>query len=396
MTIEFHCPECHAVIGVDGRAGGKKGNCPYCQVRLIIPARSGEPAVLVDPVVDSGDSSIYFETATDEPADPQSADTTVGIPPSGPQTDPFLQVFPTPNPEDPILVIPPATLPTVPFRRRKRAALPIVPLFFGGLLLVAVVWIVFNMGSGLAGDLHAEIVDPAAIQTGLIGFADANSDRATFDRVCQDLAEQPLELLDADNLFKVIVQGTPTGLLISIEPTERGECLMVQPRENAELREYVSAHAKQFNDTRSQNLRQRATNFFRNWAAVIGQPRKEMDGLGDYRNHMLLAATVSGFGYHVALEDGSHTYPCVSVGSKGELYFIVPQGGTQTLTLRGRDVGEGIESFPGEYVILRGGGSHGPEPAPEAPNGCGERGCQRPDPGAQARIDSRPTQAGGN
>lgn len=386
MTIEFHCPECQALIRVDGRAGGKKGNCPHCQVRLIIPARSGEPAVLVDPVVDPGDSSIYFEAAAEEPADPQSADTAVGIPSSGPRTDPFMQVFPTPNPDDPVLQFQPPARPTLPLRRRKRSALPIVPFFFGGLLLVAVVWIIFQVRTDLTGELHAEVVDPGALSTGLIGFADASADRPTFDRVCDDLANAPLEVLDADNLFKVIVQGTPTGLAVSIEPTRQGACLMVQPRESAELREYVSMQAKRFNETRSNNLRARAANFFRTWASLVGQPRKDIDGLGDYRNHMLLAATVSGFGYHVALDDGSHAYPCVSVGSKGELHFIIPQGGTSPLTLRGRDVGDGLESFPGEFVIHRDGRT--PGNASQNPEGCEGRECRRRDRNARTPIET--------
>ncbi len=49
MTIEFHCPNCNAVIAFADKHAGKQARCTSCQQKFIIPSRSHEKAKKVRP-----------------------------------------------------------------------------------------------------------------------------------------------------------------------------------------------------------------------------------------------------------------------------------------------------------------------------------------------------------
>jgi hypothetical protein len=102
MAIEFSCPQCTAVIRVPDAASGKKGSCPTCQTKLIVPTIqipdpaqqvAEPPAPVIQPPAPIETPLFPFaEPAAPQPAAPQQP---IAQPPASQQPAP-ASVAPVP------------------------------------------------------------------------------------------------------------------------------------------------------------------------------------------------------------------------------------------------------------------------------------------------------------
>ncbi len=64
MSIQFHCPECRALVRVAASAAGKRGRCPHCGHRITIPD-AGEDAAATVPGAGAGGTGRRDDGSTD-------------------------------------------------------------------------------------------------------------------------------------------------------------------------------------------------------------------------------------------------------------------------------------------------------------------------------------------
>lgn len=51
MTIQFNCPRCGSLIAFADKHAGKSAKCMNCEQQLVIPAKTGQPPLKIEPKV---------------------------------------------------------------------------------------------------------------------------------------------------------------------------------------------------------------------------------------------------------------------------------------------------------------------------------------------------------
>ncbi|HSG70573.1 MAG TPA: hypothetical protein VLA12_09170, partial [Planctomycetaceae bacterium] len=333
MPIEFSCPHCQAQIRVADGAGGKRGTCPQCRQKLVVPMTSTKPV----PAPDPAPPPVQFRSAEPDP-------------------EPNVPVA---RPES----VPPETFPTfeepqkktsyarkLREKKRRSAGSYLVPLICGGILFGTFYWYIFHSKPALTGTLEAVVLTRPVLPEGTITQAGLSVDPEAFERVRESLEQQNFSLFDQHRLAEVELSANRSGLVVRVRPTSAARIISVT-LSDPELQKYVATHAREFNDVRVQQIETSAEDFIRSWDGKSDDQRKKLPNLGDYRADMALASMVSGFGYHVALWYGTTSYPCVGVGSAGELYFCVPKSVDQ-FVLKGHQPTPDSLLFLGEYTLV--------------------------------------------
>ncbi|HUG19704.1 MAG TPA: hypothetical protein VMM56_12040 [Planctomycetaceae bacterium] len=346
MPIEFSCPHCQAQIRVADGAGGKQGTCPQCRQKLVVPMTSTRPAPAPE--------TVQFRSAEPEP----------NVPVARPETV-LPETFPTF--EEPQKTTSYAR--KLRQKKRRSAGSYLVPLICGGILFGTFYWYIFHSKPALKGTLEAVVLTRPVIAEGTITQAGLSVDPEAFERVRESLEQQNFSLFDQHRLAEVELSANRAGLVVRVRPTSAARIVGLT-LSDPELQKYVAAHAREFNDVRVQQIETSAEDFIRSWDGKSDDQRKKLPNLGNYRADMALASMVSGFGYHVALWHGTTSYPCVGVGSAGEIYFCVPKNLDQ-LVMKGRQPTPESLLFPGEYtlVIRESAAASKPNPQEQEPEG---------------------------
>lgn len=332
--IEFNCPSCQALIRVAEGAGGKKGSCPSCREKVVVPENpEAKSTSTVEAPPSPPQPPVEFQSA-DQPA---FDELTLNTGPSSGKTDPIIQVVPQTGPGKK--------------RRRKRSSAGglLVPLLCGAVLFGFVGWYFLQTNSGLSPEITGTVVGAPDIPTGLISRADVTVDEEMFEKVRESLESEKLTLVSATHLAEVSLIAQQSGIVAKVKPVAGAMCVKVSLDET-DVAHYVSEHAKALNQYRMQRIQETSDKFISTWVAAMEAGEDLVPNLTDVRDHMALASVVSGFGYHIVAWDGKVASPCVGVGNSGELYFFLKPG-TKSFVIRGRDVGSESPGFPGEIVV---------------------------------------------
>lgn len=346
--IEFSCPSCQAQIRVADGAGGKKGTCPQCKSKLIVPHESETTDQATPPEEKPAQppaSNLSFEfKPADTPPDQDASWEKIthdSVPAAMDNTTaPIIDI----KPEDK-----PGTTVRSSRRRKKPGGGLVVPLVCAAILLGVIGYYFWQTHTGLSPDVVGTVVADPQIPNGLIAFGNVSVDKETFEKVRIALQSEELSLVSSTHLADVALTGNISGIIVKVKPVSGAVCVKISI-DGTKVKDYVSDHAKEFNEYRMQRIKETADKFVTEWAAAVDSGKKDISNLNEIRNDMALASVVSGFGYHIVAWDGKTASPCVGVDTSGDLYFFVKPG-TKSFIIRGRDLQGDTPGFPGEIVV---------------------------------------------
>lgn len=352
MAIQFHCPYCTAPIRVPDTAAGKKGTCPKCGEKLLVPRIAAPPAPPVEPTetVSAGAVRSDVETIPDFPA---IEDTNVpGLPGESPAA------APGPPGEFPFAPVPSlgASSGAAPIaralkRRKKRGSGLLIPLMFGSVLVTAgvVIWYLQTRERPLEGTMAAvpltamgEVLPPKFIDPTI---ADVPKEATRF--VLEEMSDDPMQL--KSSLMEIEFRGNPLGLQVTVYEGPSTELFRVDPAARPELREHVAGRARELDAFRLKDLEAAATEFF----TEMEKAQRGGESLEDpvrFRDRLGLNSLMGPLGYHIVAVVGSEAYRCVYEDPDGRLYFLLPTG-TQEFHLRGRPLADGIAQLTCNYTV---------------------------------------------
>lgn len=417
MAIEFHCPECNALIRVPDNASGKKGSCPSCSVKLRVPTvevpdqpaapvvtppppavAAPEPVAAPDPTPDPNIPPPPEFMAPRQPAAPPLQPPAPPIqPPAGPviPQDPAAPTFPPPPgaetpaaspfpgppgagtpgaPGAPLFpgpdsggVIPPVAPGQSIARkaqrlaRRKKGGMWF-PLLCGLALAGGLAWMYLNLGPDIDGERIGYAQSGTMMQPRIVPASMIVVDPAVRSAVLSHFQE------DSETLRSQFVEArfsaTSEGLEIQI--LTGSETQFVRFPIDADLREWYNANFDELEKPRTKNLTQSLKDFVTDWDVAIRNNSGVEDPL-KYRDDVGLTACVGGLGYHVQAQVANTTYRCV-FEDDGNLYFLLPLK-RERFKVTGRRVSKKAPIvFPGEYDVAIRPDPKNPKPAaPQEP-----------------------------
>jgi hypothetical protein len=365
MAIEFQCPYCTAAIRVPDSAAGKKGTCPKCGTKLLVPQ------IEIPPQTDTGVDA-EEQTPPPRPAPPPFAPSefpTPGVPTSGPAVpaggdqagafdfDPSGPAASEPDDKESsdepfIPEFSPAAQPSLAakLRRRQRARWTglLMPLLFGGLLLAAGVWYYWTTRPVLEGELPAVALAEAKLPPRLVRTEIADVSPSTAEFVQSGLAESPERL--RSNLMEMEFRGVPRrGIEVSLIEGTDTRFYRVDIRADRHLNDYMRQHADELDKAHQAELRRYVTRFYTDWEQAE-QADRPIDDLLGFRDGLGLNALTGSLGFHLAAEHAGKKYRCVYEDDQGRVYFLLPRN-VRTFRLRGRELPDGRTPFPGDYTV---------------------------------------------
>ena len=372
MAIQFNCPYCTTQIRVPDSAGGKRGICPRCRARILVPKVAVTAAT---PVAEESpppappkkrkpksvrerllEEPRFAGLPDDEPEPPTAVEPAVPVPPSLPAAE-----SPASSPAPPLPVT--AAIPTAiretatPYaralKRRRRRRYVWVPVLFGLLLVGGVaVLLVLTGRKKLEGTLEAVVLPDANLAPRTIGDAAADVDKEKTEAVLKHLRKEPLGVLHSDlGLMKHELAATSSGLSVAVHQTERTHFYRVDVGRDRTLREFLKEKAAQLDRPREKELASGLKSFYEAAADAIAAGKSiPNDALETLRSRVIVNALVGAAGYHLLANVRGQLYLCMYEDDRGRLYYLLPRG-TRKFTLVGRKLADGTRPVPARYTV---------------------------------------------
>ena len=327
MTIEFQCPHCSAQIRVADSAAGRKGSCPQCKAKLLVP-NLPRPAAL-DPTDSSRGSTPMPANAEPLPAEAAPVplfDVAIGEP-AGRPVSIARQV-----------------------RQKRRASRSkgkyVMPTICGLLLAAVAVWYTWQGEPSLSGKLAAAPIQEPELAPGMIPKSLFDLSPELVADALADLEKHPARL--NSDIMEVTLRGAKQGLQVQLREGVSTRFFRVNPLQNPALRAWLQKNVTRLDEAREAELAAGGKKFLN---AVERQVRHKepVKEISAYRNSVGLAALVRGTGYAVEAVCGNVMYWCVYEDSEGGLYFLLPKS-TQTFEIQGRPI-RGQTLFPGRFEV---------------------------------------------
>lgn len=393
MAIEFNCPYCTTSIRVPDSAAGKRGTCPRCHTKILvpkpknIPRKAAAPAAESPPadsprpksrkrslveqfVAEEPDFSRLGETATGGTAPPADSSGSVGIL-SASATDSTGSFTEAISPASaPAADIPPADRPAVSIartlrKRRRRSALHIWVPVLCGLLLVGGVALFFylNRKKALSGTLQAVAVAEEQLPPRTLSTADLPGTPDERAAVLQRLAEYQRFRRYTVAAFP---EEKPTELRVRVVEYDGLAFFRVDLSQNRALLDFFKDNADELDKPRREKYRRGLKTFFEDAVEVVKSDGPIPDHrLQQFQNQVLANALVGSEGYHLVASVAGTAYLCAFQDGL-TLYYLLPKE-TTSFILRGRTQPNGERLFPGRFVVrVRKAGKQQP-PAAESP-----------------------------
>ncbi len=375
MAIQFNCPYCTATIQVPDHAAGKKGTCPQCRTKLVVPAPR---ELFVPPPAAAPPSQPMFVPAPQfapsaptpgafVPQLPAPAQPLTGVPPFVPQPPEFMPApgfVPAPGMPmpgfDPSWPVPPsptiAALPEQPSVSKKykkklkqRSGLTVwipvacVVIFVGALAYIFLKQV--SKAEPMTGNLTARRRDDGKLEPALVHRDGIELDENVVDAVLKQL-EKGVTLRGETIVLRF--QGTENGLKITAVPGQRAELIAVDISGNKKFAAWYARESAGLNDKAHQDVVRAAKKFMQECAEAAARGERKPD-YGRYHDELGIAALAMGVGSEVIAIVGEMTYRCVA-DQAGQLFFLLPVG-TQRFELQGREHGKGKTVFPGHFQV---------------------------------------------
>jgi hypothetical protein len=383
MAIAFNCPHCSAAIQVADSASGKKGSCPACKAKVLVPTipvppASEPPAVAPPPPVTGLPTPApdvpVFPTQT-TPAAPNfpGPPEPVGPAPAAPfpSFDQPAAASPFPDatgslptgaaPSQPI-VPPPQTSVAARTRRRskKKRSGTIFALACGVALSAGVGWLYSNAGPNLEKQRIAYTVEETVLPPKIVDNAFIKVPAEVRRSVLQYFEENPERL--RSQIVETEFHGSSAGLEVQI--LAGIQSMLYRVPIDSDLRAWYDENLDKLSAPRTAWLEKSLKTFFEEWDVAI-RNQSSIEDFQSYRNSVGLNSAVGALGYHVSAVVGTSTrYPCV-YEDEGAIYFLLPRD-TKTFRVIGARVDDRQSLFPGEFEVTVKRGKKKPAPV-EAP-----------------------------
>lgn len=357
MAIEFPCPICNAMIRVPDNAGGGKGRCPKCAMRISVPRKSAaqpaaktrieeEPFVL--PVADSAADGEELIASQPEVA----AFSTVPV--QTPVTDPAVfdpSQFTKPRlGEIPVDRSVRAKSVAKHFKNKKRRNSN--GLIAGAIVLVLLAAAGFFvrpqlLKERLSGDLIAGKAATLDLPPKLIEKSRFKLSATDIDTLLAKLETNPVPL--NSNSMQIQVSGTEKGLSVSLAAGPQAYYYRVNVKGNDAIQKYLSRHMADLDDRRLRDIDQAATEFLIAYEKVLAK-LSPPESITPFRDSLALTALVGGFGHELVAEYGRGLYRCAYEDRDGGLYFLLPAG-VKEFHVLGVNHPDGTVVIPAEFHV---------------------------------------------
>lgn len=356
MAIQFHCPSCEALIRVPDTAAGKKGTCPRCNEKLMVPNVAGadvapQPSVSTSPSMQAGGRQAEQPTLEFGPSS--------GLPELAPLTDsPFPDVTApqTPPTADSPFGLPPLVAQStrsISLEQRKKARRQkhslgnwIVPavcvLGFIGVLA----WYAWSSQPRLEGTLTAQTVHDLEVQPALIPGSLSGLNERDLGEVLRHLRAEPASW--SSTISRITLTGIDDGVEVSIRNGSAAHFVSVLPAQSPALVEYIKQHSDELEKPRLASIQKHAPALFSAWKRQIDK-HEQITDQKTHRDLVALPSLVSGLGYHLEAIVNDNIYPCVYEDDSGTLYFLLPNA-SKSFKLQGRKVAGGVH-VPANFSV---------------------------------------------
>jgi hypothetical protein len=322
MAIQFNCPYCTATIQVPDHAAGKKGTCPQCQTKLVVP----KPREMPSPAA-----------ATPPMPAPQMP---------YPGFDPAQSL---PPPADSIEQ--PAVVKRYKKRMKRRSGWVVwgpigVIVIFVGLLL----FLFLKQGTPKSDPLKGELtavrradgkLEPALVHREWIGL-----NEEVVDTVLKQMEKRSVTLRSSTIILRF--KATEEGIRVTVEPGEYAELIAVDIHRHKGLATWYARESAGLTDKQQKEVIKAAERFIKEWAEAEARGEKKRD-FARFHDELGLAALAMGLGGEAIAVVGETVYRCVAE-QQGQLFFLLPPG-TERFELQGRERGKNKFVFPGQFKV---------------------------------------------
>ena len=407
MAIEFNCPYCTAPIRVPDTFSGKKGSCPKCATKLLVPnvappqpeqpqrapaslapesstPQVASPEPVTTPAPDGpipqpvapkqaagGQQVPPFRPTVLPPVSASAAGVPQQLPP--PVVDPQQKEVPVAAPqavdagtlnfgepqaaaEAPQFAAPLST--TNLSRRLKKKqrrgqsqrmftlGIPLV-LFAIFLVVIGILTIVDDpdlTGEMVGGRFRVEEIPIATVAASECGLR--GKDVRT---VVDGFSSSPETLTGPWN--RCVISGEKNSLTVTVRTVSGASWFTVNPQEDPVLSKWIRDKRPEINKQRLKLIADTGTELCAMKLKRINGESAKMSATR-FRDDFALACHLQAFGFAVEAVVGSRVTMCAHEDIKGTLYFALPEG-TKEFTLRGRAIEHGgPRLFPGEYTVV--------------------------------------------
>lgn len=378
MAIQFNCPYCTVTIQVPDQAAGKKGTCPQCGTKIVVPipknappseAASAPPAFAPPPPApmfapQAAPQQMPFPPQPMMPAPgyPQFPGMPYGFDPNQPQAFPsgypaqggFVPVpaF-VPAPPAPSSAEPPSVAKKYKQKLKQRGG----PAVWGPLVAVAIfgaVAAIYFLKLGAKSEqmtgrltgirLAKSKLEPALVHREWID----GIDEETLGNVLKQMEKRTVKFRSSNELISMTFQGSPEGIKVLAAAGPSAELIAVDLSSNKSLAKWHQKHAGKLSDQCQVNVARSGKRFIQEWARAEAS-RDTKHSFGHFHDELGLGALTMGLGAEVVAIVGNTQHGCVAE-QRGQLYFLLP-GGTDRFELQGREHSKGNVVFPGRFIV---------------------------------------------
>jgi hypothetical protein len=358
VAIQFKCPTCDATIRVPDTSAGKKGSCPQCQEKLIVPT----VAARATPTVAATVASTAISGATKpEQGHLGTPHIDVGVKKADVSSNANIPSFDTTalavGPGSPPFGLPPlidaedsSVAEKLVLRKRQKKEKGklawLVPALCGLVLFGALGAFYFSSQPKVYGVLTAQVVPDMETRPALISGDVSGLEPEDLQRVLERLRASPIEWSSAS--IKIKLAGADNGLSASIQPGPAFQFVKVQPSQNQALLDFIKKHGDQLEAPRLAEIQQHAPELFSDLLNLFTKKSPIVDQAA-HRDEVIFPSLVTGVGYHFEAAIKGIKYPCVFEDTEGGIYFLAPIA-TKTFTLQGRKI-PGSVLFPASFIV---------------------------------------------
>lgn len=377
MAIQFNCPYCTVTIQVPDNAGGKKGTCPQCGTKVLVPVpknapppqeiSSQPPPFVPQPAAPNfapPAAPMFSPPPNFPPAGyPPVPGMPYGFDPNQPaQLPPGFAPSPgyAPVPTYPQFAVPPTHSPpvdasTTATKSKRKPAQRMTPAVWGGLIaagvIIAVLAFVFLKPGAkpnpLSGTLTGTRLAKGKLQPAIVHKDWMEGiDEETVSTVIKQMEKRTVTLRSDTVVLKF--QGAAEGIKVTATPGLHAELIAVDVASHKALNAWQQKYGVKLGDRHQKEVIRAAKTFIQQWAKAEAIGDKKLDFSG-FHDDLGIGSLTAGLGSEAIAVINRVPYRCVAE-QQGLLYFLLPPG-TKRFELQGREDSNGNKTFPGQFVV---------------------------------------------
>lgn len=331
MAIEFKCQFCNAMIRVPDNAGGGKGRCPKCAMRISVPRKSTARSPIKSTLVEDPFVLPFIDAEPNEErvAERSQVDAASPVPVPVAATKPVV-FDPAQLTKPRIGEVPVArTAPTASVKKRFKKNQGNGPWIIAGaivlVLLAAAGFVALPqlLTERLTGELIAGKAATLDLRPSLIEKSRFKLSSDDIETLLSKLELNPVPL--NSNSIQIQISGTEKGLTVSLAAGPQAHFYRVNLKGNDQIQKYLSRHIAELDEQRSRDIDQAATDFLVTYEKVLAK-KTPTERITPFRDSLAVASLVGGFGHELVAEYGRGLYRCAYEDRDGGLYFLLPDG----------------------------------------------------------------------